>query len=486
MIIIESIFEILRIIINAFFAFILFLFGRNPRSRQSLYNGGFMSFFTRIRLLNRWWNKGGILVDGKRHISKATSKLGFAIIGGTGSFKSTLQYANIMASKESKLVIDVDGLGFKTTGADQIKRGVNVVVVNPQQPEISAQTNLLDEVRSKSDAKKTAHQVVSIHYSTNGNSDSVFWQHSATSLLTLLISITKKMPPQFHTFSNIRHLCQNFLDLELIMVEFTSGDSELWSSYVGIKSMDVKTFAGVQASLLTCLDRISDPAIEHLMARTTLSFKDFVEKPTTIYFIIPEAEMKYYSMYVSLYVDSLLRYIQNYKPSKDKFYQIILDEVAHLGLDLPMYCATMRKYQTAIILLLQSVSFLQHKFKENYRSILSGGIASKLLMGGADYQLAKELSDAFGKRGVHVDNEKGGYIANREVLSPREIIQLKSRQGLFIHRNESPYIIKRVYPYFSQRSLRRRSKAKPPAFEVKPLERPALYPITNTNSNEPF
>ncbi len=487
MAIIDALFEVFRILIDGLFGFIRFLFGRGYRSQHSLYHGGFMSWFTRIKLLNRW-NKG-IVVDGKKlRLSKANSKLHFCIIGGTGSYKSTLQYANIMASNESKLIIDVDGVGFEKTAADQIKQGVDVHVVKPLEPEISSQTNLMDNVNSSSDGKKLAHKIVSMHYAINGNSESAFWQHSATSLLALLINVSKRMPVQFHTFSGVRHLCQNFLasSMESIMIEFTRGDTELFSEYVAMKSMDPKTFAGVQASLLSCLDRISDRSIQHLMARTTLSFKDFVEKPTAIYLIIPEAEMAYYSLFISLYIDSLLQYIQNYKPPKDKFYQIILDEVAHLGLDLPMYCATVRKYQISLTLLIQSVSFLKHRFKENYRSILSGGISNKLIMGGADIELAKELSDIFGKKGVHLKNKKGGYMTHREVLSPTEIIQLKKRQGLFIHRNESPYIIKRVYPHFTQRRLRRRSKAKPPVFEAKPLERPSLYPINNTSSNEGF
>jgi len=478
---IESFFEVLRLVLDVILDFLRFLFGVGSKNRQSKYHGKTMSFFTRFRLLNRFFR--GIAIDGKRRISRANSLLHLAVIGGTGSFKSSLQWAAIMNNKrDSKFIIDVDGQGYKTTGGDQERMGVKTIVFDFSNLQKSAQVNFLDFVKDNSDGKKLAHKLVSSTYFPKTSSENIFWEYSATSLLALLINVTKQMNSQYHTLTNVRHLCQHFMDIKELMTQYCT--QELWSEYIAIMSMDRKALAGVQASALVCLDKLSDPAIQHLTASSTFSYQEFIDKPVAVYFIIPESQIEYHSLFISIFIDSLFEYIQLHKPKKGKQIQMILDEVVQFSLpQLTKYCTVMRRYGTCITLIAQSHNQLIARFGEaQTRTILSGSCATKLILPGADFSLASELSQMFGRQGVYLNNEKGGYMTDREVLSPREIIQLKKGQALFIHRNESPYVIKKLYPFFKQRHLRRRSKIKPPVRESKPLEKPSLIPIPNSNN----
>ncbi len=472
--IIQALFALTKLILYALIGFIFFLATGGRMANKSKYKGAFMSWFDRVRLINK--RNQGVAVDGKNlKLSKENSTLHCAVIGATGSFKSTIQYANLMNLVGSKLIIDVDGKALATTGGDQLKQGKKIQKLHFSLPGISSQANFLDYVLNDSDSKWLAQKIVGATYKSGSKSDNAFWEHSASSLISLLISITKRMDTKYHTIANVRHLCQNFFHIEPIVTDYAS--PELFSQYVAIMSMDRKTLAGVQASALVCLDRLSGDVMEHLSAQSTFSFEEFIQGNTTLYIVIPESMIETYSVFVTIFLELLFKYIISNKPKEVIYF--ILDEFAQFPFSsFPTLSTVLRRYNCSLTILLQSYSQLVSRFGDaDARTILYGSCATRLIMPGADLRLAQEISQSLGKMGMRITDKKGGYTATREVLSPREIIQLKKGQCLFLFRNMSPYIIKKTYPYFKQRSLLKRSKAKIRYKAPKPLEKPSLFPI---------
>jgi len=97
------------------------------------------------------------------------------------------------------------------------------------------------------------------------------------------------------------------------------------------------------------------------------------------------------------------------------------------------------------------------------KTILDGGIASKLIYSGADLDLATELEKMFGhKESLKKQADGKSYYDKESVMSVSEIRTMKDNEALFVYANKRPLKME-VKPYF--KSMMFNSLSKLPAYK---------------------
>ena len=157
--------------------------------------------------------------------------------------------------------------------------------------------------------------------------------------------------------------------------------------------------------------------------------------------------------------------------------------------DLPIYClldefgnmnipkfssiiTTIRKYKVSISIIIQNINQLNEIYSVNKaKTILDGGIASKLIFSGADLDLASNLEKMFGQTRKLEKTAKGEYVyENVNVMSISEIRTMKDDEALFVYSNKKPLKLK-IKPYYKDFMFNGLSKINP-------------YKISNQKTND--
>ena len=141
----------------------------------------------------------------------------------------------------------------------------------------------------------------------------------------------------------------------------------------------------------------------------------------------------------------------------------ILDEFGNMNIPrFPSIITTIRKYKVSVSIILQNISQLNEVYSQNKaKTILDGGIASKLILSGADLELATTLERMFGKRKKLEETADGSYVyENIDVMSVSEIRTMKDNEALFVYANKRPLKLD-IKPYYKDFMLNSFSKINP-------------------------
>jgi type IV secretory pathway TraG/TraD family ATPase VirD4 len=109
--------------------------------------------------------------------------------------------------------------------------------------------------------------------------------------------------------------------------------------------------------------------------------------------------------------------------------------------------------------------------KSEASTIVNGGCSSRIFFPGLSLQTCEELERTLGRStirymesGTHKLGEETDtardMTAGRSLLMADEIRTMEDDQGLFIHGNKRPVMLK-IKPYYKRRGLLRKSKMKP-------------------------
>jgi type IV secretion system protein VirD4 len=474
--VLEALFQLFIAIFRGIFNLLQIIFGANPDFNQkSKYNAKFMKFGTRFRLLNSW-NKGVSIGTKKLKIKK--SKEHILVIGASGTSKtSSVVIPSILTTKNSFVVTDVDGeIYSKTSG--HISKTHDILVLNLANLESSSQYDPMFYCKNDSDLKQLSELLTSTAYSNQQNSENSYWVYGGQSAIYIALRLLMSQPKEFQNLANLRHLLLWFESLETFVSE--NADESTFSDYLNFVSADSRIVSGFLSSALVSLDKLSDVGISSLTAQNTLDFSKLVKgkKPCALYIIVPESKLLFYSFLLSIFYSQLLSFIQTNKPQKTLF--IYLDEFSQLDIkDFPLIATTMRRYNTSITMLVQDLQQIVEKHGINGASaIYNGSSSTKLIFPGMSLDLARKLSQSFGRTGIAIQSQSQtkSYLSDKELLSVQELIQMPKGKGLVVYRNKPPLITK-VKPFFKSFSLLHRSRKKPVPFQSNPLTSPKLIPL---------
>lgn len=120
--------------------------------------------------------------------------------------------------------------------------------------------------------------------------------------------------------------------------------------------------------------------------------------------------------------------------------------------------------QCPVLIILQSYEQLVRGYGVENAKIIFENCNSKLYYGGLSHESARIVSDSLGMR-TESYSSKGIFEQNqplhrtaRPMMTPDEVRRIKNDQGIFISGNHKPILLKQIKPFYTNRTLKKRSR----------------------------
>ncbi len=444
------------------------IFGNLPNDK--LYAGSSMSFFKKIRIFSRF-HKGLILNGKNQKLSKKNSKIHACIIGKSGVGKSSVFYmVNLLSpGKKTFVVTDLDGGLMKASSGYLKSIGYDIQVFNLSNVKKSSFYCPLSFCHTDDELKSLAVQIV-MSGSNNSETKDKFWEHSSIKLLFTLLKLVKTQEVKYQNLANVNHL--------LTMIELAEFDNfvsqhagdNLFKEILAFKSIDEKLRTNIEATLSATLDLLSYNDIGFITSKNTIDLERLRKPKSILYIIVNERHIRQYSLIISVFYSQLFNYFQQNKPKNIIYF--LLDEGGIYRInELEILTSILRRYRCSISLAVQDFKQLVQLYGQEAAAIIYNNCSTKIVFSGASLTLSENISRMMGQKTVEISFEGKKVQQTRPVLTPTEIMQIKSNEVLLQHSNYS-FIKVRTYPYYKQMKLKRRSRMKP----VQLLENPFVAP----------
>ena len=140
--------------------------------------------------------------------------------------------------------------------------------------------------------------------------------------------------------------------------------------------------------------------LEKLTYSHNIDFKNLRKEKSVIYIRVEQQYQEQYSFLLNLFYSQLFNEMMEKLPLRnDLAIYCLLDEFGNMNI--PKFSSiitTIRKYKVSISIIIQNINQLNEIYSVNKaKTILDGGIASKLIFSGADLDLASNLEKMFGQ-----------------------------------------------------------------------------------------
>ncbi len=429
------------------------LFGLNPPNHDLT-----GKFLEEKELLSR--KEKGFNLTGKRQLSTKLSFQNVLITGSTGTGKSSVVLIPSVLSMDSSLVInDPSGeLHLKTSGFLS-KKGYQVKVLNYTKPEISVGFNVLARAETKAQMAKVANTLV--RAALKSGKENPFWNLQATNLITLHISLVKRMDPKYQNLANVRRLIQVMSGqaklLDKIVVKY--GNEAILESYKSFIAMAPNTFTSISATALAALNLFEDEQVAMVTSIDTLDLNSFRKQKVVLYVQAPTIDIKYYAPLTSVLMEQMFGHIMNEIPDrKDENIFFLLDEAASLTMpSLPITISNIRKYNSGIMLVYQDFNQVIQNFGKNDAETIRTNSFAKLYFTGQSLETARVLETTLGK---YTYEDEKGIKRVRSLMTADEIRTMPIDEALLICGHHRP-ILTKMTPYYKNRRMRTRTIYEP-------------------------
>ena len=428
------------------------------------------SRFAKLKECKDWLNTRhtGLLMDGiSLRLSERESFQNNLLIARVGAGKTTRNIIpNVLArlGTDSSLVInDPKGEVFDITSESLRRDGFNVILINPERPDISAQFNPLLEIGNEIELEQNAEIIVK---TGNPNEKDSFWNAGATRFVSLFLKTLRNAAvaegrPIF-TLSNLATLFQNFGSdgsaLEDFMMRNTvnssdPADARLWNEWKGLLTGNEEGVNSFVLNAITALRALSNPNLEWLTATSDFRLTDLRKQKMAIFFVTPPQHQEYYAFLTSLFFRSAFNAAMRQLPRKDDLpIYVLFDEFAHCTI--PGFVSTantIRGYRVSLTIVLQSIAQLSARYGKDTAQAILGGFNNAMTLSGSDPETARFFQDISGKvrerqRRDFSTNPQDNY-REFNLLNADEIRTIASEEALLVSANRMPVRFKTV-PYF--------------------------------------
>jgi len=409
-------------------------------------------------------NKGILL--GKHRLALEESYKNLCLIAPTGSGKTTRYVIpNILRCTGSVVVTDPSGEIFQKTSGHMKKRGYKIQVLSPADLNTSLRFNPLSKAHTPQELK----QVATTLGMQNGGSDP-FWTATAINLIYICLSaLSNQEDPLKKTLGQTRKLLNNFgvngEGINDFMTKYL--DEDTFSEYKAFLAQDSKVISSILSSARASLELWSDPNIVEFTSKNTIDVEALRSGKTAIYIIVPEHQVKYFSIIINLFYSTCFEYCLQFPKGNSVFF--FLDEFGNLGKinNFETIATTLRKRKCSINIILQELSQLEAVYGRNEaKTIFAGGMGQKLFFSGLDLDTCTYLERVLGKstKQEYVERVAGQQTqmltVGTSLLTADQIRMIDGHQAILISGKEKPIKLA-IPPYFVNRKLLALCKMEP-------------------------
>ena len=440
-------------------------------SQPPIKGDGMMSKQDEIKTFSRF--KDGLLVDGKsKRLSSKESFNHLALFSRTGGGKTTsyvLPNIYKLASQNCSMVItDLSGEIYDKTSAYLHNQGFKIYVLDPKNLDESIRYNPLEYAKDSMSIDMVSEILISSSGLKGTKAEDKIWSDGAKNFISILIKVLNATnDKRYMNLANVRYMLNNFGQVGEGLDEFVKryADDKTFSEYTGFVNGNAKTIQSFIATASTALAPIGiNDNLEKLTYTHSLDFKKFREEKSVVFIKIEQQYQEQYSFLLNLFYSQLFNEMMDKLPSaKDLHLYCLLDEFGNMNI--PRFSSvitTIRKYNVSISIILQNINQLIKQYSQNEaKTILDGGIASKLIYSGADLDLSSDLEKMFGfKETLKRQADGSNYYDKEAVMNVSEIRTMKDNEALFVYANKKPLKMA-VKPYYKDMMYNGFSKMKP-------------------------
>jgi type IV secretory pathway TraG/TraD family ATPase VirD4 len=415
----------------------------------------------------------GLLVDGKsKRLSAKESFNHLALFSRTGGGKTTsyvLPNIYTLAKQKCSMVItDLSGEIYEKTSAYLHNQGFKIYVLDPKNLDESIRYNPLEYAKDSMSIDMLSEILISSSGLKGTKAEDKIWSDGAKNFISILIKVLNSTnDKRYMNLANVRYMLNNFGRDGEPLDEFIKryADDKTFSEYKGFISGNEKTIQSFIATASTALSPIGiNDNLEKLTYTHSIDFKKFREEKSVVFIKIEQQYQEQYSFLLNLFYSQLFNVMMDKLPSaKDLHLYCLLDEFGNMNI--PRFSSvitTIRKYNVSISIILQNINQLIKQYSQNEaKTILDGGIASKLIYSGADLDLASDLEKMFGfKESLKRQADGRHYYDKENVMNVSEIRTMKDNEALFVYANKKPLKLT-VKPYYKNMMYSNYAKMKP-------------------------
>lgn len=360
------------------------------------------------------------------------------VIGSSGTGKTySFVEPNILQGNTNYVVADAKGDILAHTGESLKKMGYSIQVLNLVDLKHSMTYNPLDYMENDLDVISFGEQVLTTQLSGHIQNDShqdPFWNKSAATLLSALVSFVKEfLPKEKQNMASINTLFslinQPIANIQDVLETLGYSGSDIyqsnydesfaenlfnWASKQNPNSSAVRMWDEIKggavaekmwSSIVTILGaslsayRVKE--IENLTSSNQIDFNKLLNQKSALFIIYDDADSSknflsntLYSQLFRFLYHKAFTYPKKRLPNKVRFYLDDFKNIHIPGFD--DYLATARSRNLSICMMLQDESQLEDKFGRNYSSII-GNCSSYLLTGTTDLTMAEIASHRFNR-----------------------------------------------------------------------------------------
>lgn len=407
-----------------------------------------MSWWERRRFLDA--RHTGLILTPKLRLSRSDSFKNLALVAPTGSGK-TRRYVipNVLGVEGSVVVTDPAGEIFAATEAHLRQREFLIQVLRPAQLQDSLRFNPLAFWKTPQQLRRLATLLA---LNTAGAGSDPFWSTSATNILFLSLSALANVDDEGkRTLGNLRSILNRMGlegndEIQRFMSRYLEQrDERLFAEYLAFCATDSKVKGSILSTARAAVELWSDPEVCRFTTTNTVDIAALRRRRTAIYLIVPEHQVRYFSILLNLFYSACFGFcLENAKSGSEPVY-FFLDEFGNMGniADFSSIITTLRKRRCSISLILQDLSQLEAVYgRQQARTIFSGGCANKLFFAGLDLETALYVEKVLGQNTVY-DTTFGGIDDRaRTVAVPLmradEVRMLRVGEAILVSGRERP------------------------------------------------
>ncbi|MCB1130722.1 MAG: type IV secretory system conjugative DNA transfer family protein [Verrucomicrobiae bacterium] len=419
--------------------------------------------FQKERETSEWLNarNRGLILDGagQKRLSEETSFQHVAVISPTGAGKTTRYIApNLLTLDDcSVIVTDPSGELYAKTSGAMASRGFAVEVLNLADPVRSLGYNPLSKLESHGDIDKLSHVLMRSANPVVKPGDEI-WYSEPQNLMAILIRCLRNTgEPEWINLHNLLFLLQNFGRDGRPLIRFIARyapDEATVQQFKGFVSGNDKMLSSFLTMGRNALRALNNPDIASLLARDELDFQRLRKRKTALYLVVPETEAEVYGFILNLF------YIQFFAAQKSLEFtsdglpiHVLYDEFGHSmipGFD--TVATTIRKYRVSLSIILQDFGQLRERYGDHAaKTILSGGMRTKLFYPGLDVETSRMVEEMLGR--VQFETKQGRHKSVREenLLNADRVRRMEKDQAICVTASQEPVILKTTACYEESR-----------------------------------